>query len=543
MSVNDFVGDEALNHYWKYALLLVVGCWFVIGTWCEQKRKAIHKKKTAFESRRNDDKALLNTTSSLFPCDEVEQSSSISLSDNIALITPIVDTGYEYCMEKAKCSLVSILGLSNHDTDEKYRYYALPWSLLPSGTMSYLWTCHSESHGILLRTSVIVKANVNSVLQWLVQRNILTGLETASSSNILIKSFNGNSMTVRRICCDSGSSSHASLKRDFVVVTSISMLPDGAYLVASRSVYIPDHITMHHRRKGRNGYVRGIIYTSGFVLRPIKDMSDQKTDENKLCHCEISFATHMDMLGTISEHANMCKLEELKTSVISIMERIDEYFTFSSPKHTDNHDNIGVQPSKSEQSYLTVLRSSKPSCVVAYPSCACPNLLQLDNTNDRVSSTSTTHSKVLDRENKTINTNDSTCNSSSENRENGTQASTTTSSSLSSIPLITLTIEQQIQIQSAACNAITQIRCLHESLCSDTNSEHNDVGNSMDTNDKSSIHSSTSFSRQQSIRQDDDRNINNIRGINSSISPFNQSGQLDYDFEPFNRRMRSRSGR
>ena len=531
MSVNDVVvGREAA------VLIVVVGCWFAIRKWFE----TVHKKKLMFESLSKDDKPSSNATLSLFPSNDDEQSSITPSSDDIVLITPIVDTGYEYCMEKAKCSLVSILALSNHDTDEKYRYYALPWSLLPSGTMSYLWTCHSEHHGILLRTSVTVKASAKTVLQWLVNRNILTGLETASSENVLIKSFHGNSMSVRRICCDSGPSSRASFKRDFVVVTSISMLPDGAFVVASRSIYIPDHITIHHR-KGRNGYVRGIIYTSGFVLRPIKDVNDDKTEGNSLCHCEVSFATHMDMLGTMTEHANMCKLEELKTSVISIMERIDEYFTFSCP---------GPQSQQQQQQRrrLTVLRSLKPSCVVAYPSCACPNLLQLDNTKALPSATL---SKKLSTENKTINTTESGLNSASVAHTQAMIPSSIDSSSSSSsttttpsIPLITLTIEQQIQIQSAACNAIAQIRCLHESLCNDNSSDYNDVHNSSDTNnhhenthDKSSIHS-TSSSNYHNIRQDDDKNINH-KGISTAYS----SDNLEYDFEPFNRRIRSRSGR
>ena len=386
--------------------------------------------------------------------------------------------------------------------------------------MSYLWKCHSESHGILLRTSVVVKATPKTVLQWLVNRNILTGLETASSEHTLIKSFHGNSMSVRRICCDSGPTSRASFKRDFVVVTSISMLPDGAFLVASRSVYIPDHITTQHR-KGRNGYVRGIIYTSGFVLRPIKDVNGHKPDDNHPCQCEVSFATHMDMLGTISEHTNMCKLEELKTSVLSIMERIDEYFTFSCPKNMDDQD------STMQQTRLTVLRSLQPSCVVAYPSCACPNLLQLDNTstvlNATLNSASPTHTQTV--------------------ALSSTDSAAAASAAAASLPLIPLTVEQQIQIQSAACNAIAQIRSLHESLCRDDSSERNDLCNSRDSNSQhesgndNALQRSRSSSRYKSsyFSQDEDRNITNIS--------FNKSVNLNYDFEPFNRRMRSRSGR
>ena len=380
-----------------YLHMILAACVFVIGIllglYVAQRKSSTTKNKvskTLTFSLVPEDKAPVSTV--LFPQSEADVVGDVETEKGIMLMSPTLDAGYEYCIEKAKCSLLSILGLSSPDLAEKDRYASRPWSLMPSGSMSYLWTCNTESDGIMLRTSMVVKSNTKAVLQWLVQRNIFTGMETTCCENVLIKHFHGGCVSVRRLCCDSGSLT--SSKRDFVVVTSISMLPDGCFLVASRSIYIPDHITIHHR-KGRNGYVRGIIYTSGFVLRPVKCPIDGA------CGCEVFYAAHLDMLGPPSGNANSSQLNKLNVSVLSVMERIDEFFASSKGESSptaknmksstdnggdgfvrasddpmNNHDKNGSsQPMIGAIAVLKALKTSR--VVIGHSSCACPNLLQL----------------------------------------------------------------------------------------------------------------------------------------------------------------------
>ena len=388
---------EIYLHLILAASVFVIG--ILLGSYVAGRKSSTTKIKSSktltFSPLVPEDKAPVSTE--LFPQPETDAViGDTETEKGIVLMTPILDTGYDYCIEKAKCSLLSILGLSSPDLVEKDRYASRPWSLMPSGSMSYLWTCRSEPDGIMLRTSMIVKSNAKSVLRWLVHRNILTGIESTSCENVLIKKFHGGCVSVRRICCDAGSLT--SSKRDFVVVTSISMLPDGVFLVASRSVYIPDKITMQ-RRRSHNGYVRGIVYTSGFVLRPVKCPIDGA------CGCEVFYAIHLDMLGPPSGNANSSKLDELNVSVMTVMERMDEFFSnpkgasSSTVKSTatantnanakssidnscegtddpmNNHDKYGPSPPMMS---IAALKALKPSrVVIGNPSCACPNLLQL----------------------------------------------------------------------------------------------------------------------------------------------------------------------
>ena len=399
-----------------YLHMILAACVFVIGilvgSYVAMRKSSTTKNKVAktltFSPLVPEDKTPVSTE--LFPSSE---DIDVVVGDTetekgIVLMSPTLDTGYDYCIEKAKCSLLSILGLSSPDLAEKDRYASRPWSLMPSGSMSYLWTCRTEPDGIMLRTSMVVKSNAKSVLQYLLQRNILTGIETTSKENVLIKQFHGGCVSVRRICCDTGSLT--SSKRDFVIVTSISMLPDGVYLISSRSVYIPDKITMQ-RRRSHNGYVRGIVYTSGFVLRPVKCPVEGS------CGCEVFYATHLDMLGPPSGNANSSKLDELNVSLLTIMERIDDFFAcskgVSSPtgksiamatnmksfggnccdgmfqsSHDTSHDSLKNHEKKgSSQPMITVavLKALKPSrVVIGHPSCACPNLLQLGTNKQNV---------------------------------------------------------------------------------------------------------------------------------------------------------------
>ena len=341
------------------------------------------------------------------------------MDKGILLVTPTLDTGYEHCIDKGKCALLSILGLGSFpDVCDKDFYASRPWSLMPSGSTNYLWTYRSEPDGIMLRTSMVIKSSTTSALRWLLERNIASGLEQTACETTLVKKFHGGSVSVRRICCDSGSLT--SSKRDFVVVTCVSMLPDGVFVVSSRSAYVPDNLTTHHRRS-RHGFVRGIVYASGFVLRPVKC----PVQEDK--GCEVFYGTHLDMLGPPSGKANASKLEDLHVSVLQTMERMCAHFE----KRTGDDRHV-----RKGQQLVPVLRPLKlPRVNIERALCACPNLLQL-GTND-----------------------EATC------PVRGRFISIAHAPPNDHVPmLIKLTLDQKVNLQRAGMNAVAKVRRMHEMM-------------------------------------------------------------------------------
>ena len=283
---------------------------------------------------------------------ELEVSSAYAprgvLSAELGVIFFDVDPTNEYgvSIEKSRCALLSILGLPSSSKYEKDKYSNRPWALMPSSSSSYLWTCRSDTDGFILKASVFVKRSATAILSWLISQNITTGLEGVSEKGSTnIKSYQGGSIIVKRIIFKG---SITSARRDFIIITSISILPDGTYVVASRSIYAPEP-SLLSRRKSKNGFIRGIIYASGFVLRPV--ISSDGTG------CELFLAFHLDMLGgtnsslssvstststsclnssTGSRSANDSKLDNLATSVRKLMEIIE----LISNSDTNNDNNI-----------------------------------------------------------------------------------------------------------------------------------------------------------------------------------------------------------
>ena len=324
--------------------------------------------------------------------------------------TPALDSGYKSCITTGKATLFAILGLT--DGAESDAYAALPWLLQPSGATSYIWSCRSEDRGILLRTSVVVKSTAPVVLRWLMDRNIVSGLETAAYESLLVKSFCGGSVGVRRICCDSGSLTSA--KRDFIVVTSVSIEDDGTLVVASRSVYVPDRPTTLPRRS-KQGHIRGIVHASGFVLRPCRARGGGDGPDE----CEVLFGTHVDLLSPAAGRTHRSTLAELTASALTILERLEEFFRLSVAEQSSND---GAVPP------VVVLRSPAPSPHLLPPACACPNLLLLRAHPDPSATP--------------------------KNDDNPRGAALQ----------VSLTIEQTVNLQSAGSAAVAHIRHLHESL-------------------------------------------------------------------------------
>ena len=79
-------------------------------------------------------------------------------------------------------------------------------------------------------------------------------------------------------------------KRDFIIVTCHSVTADGTYVLTSRS--LPDDINGNLKVADKNGVIRGICYTSGYVLHPYSGVADGDGEG-----CEISYACHIHMKG------------------------------------------------------------------------------------------------------------------------------------------------------------------------------------------------------------------------------------------------------
>jgi hypothetical protein len=228
----------------------------------------------------------------------------------ILLLPPAFETGYESTIEDAKEVLLSIIGLPGYDEGP---YAAKPWALVRCGSASYLWASHATSDGILIRSSCFANITAKSILKYIIDKDVVTGVEGIADRSEVIKTLHGGSITIRRICCKSGS--FTSAKRDFTLITSNSVLQDGTYVVASRSIYVPETISAL-QRKSKNGFIRGIIYGAGYVLRPVRTAEGEG--------CEVFYAVHLDMLGSPHGRVNAAKTEELSSAVIDVMEKINQ---------------------------------------------------------------------------------------------------------------------------------------------------------------------------------------------------------------------------
>lgn len=247
-------------------------------------------------------------------------------SSDILYIPATSDSGYEQTITIAKSILISVIGLPGADET----YSNKPWSLVRSGASSHLWVSRAKADGILLRGTSFAPTQAKYILKWLNEQDLVTGIEGISHKGEVIKTYHGGSIVVRRITCRSGSLT--SSKRDFILVTSNTMMADGTFIVASRSVDIPSEITQQQRR-ARNGYIRGVVYGSGYVLRPV-----QSSDG---IGCEIFFAAHLDMLGSPTGRMNMSKTDILAGSVLTIFDRIQENCSMGVFNEAAAGDNAG----------------------------------------------------------------------------------------------------------------------------------------------------------------------------------------------------------
>jgi hypothetical protein len=225
---------------------------------------------------------------------------------------------YDSIIETSKETLKSIIGLPNCN----YSYANRQWTLVRSATSTHIWVSKKKEDGVLIRGTAFAPAQAKSVLRWIVEEDLVTGMEGISHRREVIATYNGGSVVVRRIIFKSGSLT--SSKRDFLIVTNTSVLPDGTFIVVSRSIDIPEKLTRNQRKQQKNGYIRGVVYASGYVIRPLASSKESSSNNSG---CEIFFAAHLDMLGSFSGRMNTAKTDILAGSIITIMNRIQQTCT------------------------------------------------------------------------------------------------------------------------------------------------------------------------------------------------------------------------
>jgi hypothetical protein len=236
----------------------------------------------------------------------------------------IVTNEFDATIEKAKATLFSIVGFKGSvDYFDKKR----SWDSVFSSSSCHFWLSRSKKDGMLIRGTTFASSSPSVILNWLIERDLVTGIEGLSTKSKILKRYNngsGISITLRTIMCKSGSI--MSSNRDFHIITSISTHEDGSYVIATRS--IPEDFNQK-KKSSTNGLIRGLVHGSGFILRPWKKGGDQDG-------CEILYAAHLDMLGSRTGRINAAKTDTLIAAIISTVQAIQN---FIDPRNNNNNNN------------------------------------------------------------------------------------------------------------------------------------------------------------------------------------------------------------
>jgi hypothetical protein len=221
-------------------------------------------------------------------------------------------------------SRASLVALCQGTTDNVRNWHVVRSEI---DNNSHFWMSKSSVDGILLRGKTRVAVPYIVLLKWLLEY-YPTGIEgIASKPPVIMQGYHQGTILVRRIVSNK-SGGYLSSKREFIVITSNFRYNDGSFVIASRST---DDVL---GRPPPAGYVRGKVYTSGYVLKTINTSDGPLT--------EVSYGCHIHMMstyqGSSADKMNESKAEELTCSVLSIFDKINDSSTFehymASPQST-----------------------------------------------------------------------------------------------------------------------------------------------------------------------------------------------------------------
>ena len=207
-------------------------------------------------------------------------------------ISPEERSAMDLTTDIARQTLFALIGLPGVSQAMVNMYSTRRWALARSSNTSHIWISkQNKSDGILLRGSSFTRLDSDDVMRWLSDNDRVTGIDGLCSSIKVqfrtVESGTNNVITVRRLVVKSSSVMRS--KRDFVVITCVSILNDGTHIITSRS-FAEDFEAPSKNRKDK-GYLRGVVYGSGYILHPWKSSDGSESG------CEISYACHVDMKG------------------------------------------------------------------------------------------------------------------------------------------------------------------------------------------------------------------------------------------------------
>lgn len=237
---------------------------------------------------------------------------------------------YNSTIIEAKSTLLSILELRHSDNNAKPRL----WVLVRSNSSTHLWISRGKTDGILIRGVASTNALAKQVMTYIMDQNLTLGIESIVYRSEDVKPLLQGSTTIllRRIRSKSGTL--MGLNREFIVITSISEEADGSYVIASRS--IPNNLghsnssssqslsassSSTHKKvkadKKASVSIRGVIHATGYVIKP-------RLADSNIVGSEISFATHLDFMGSKFSRTNSIKADILIGALYKSMENIRE---------------------------------------------------------------------------------------------------------------------------------------------------------------------------------------------------------------------------
>jgi hypothetical protein len=284
------------------------------------------KKRVKVESESSGDltasAGIATTTGVLTPAGGRSDSDKINIARQLsndvsgpAQLRPIIDN--------ATSLLYDIVGMKGSGTSD---YGKRPWELVRTGPSSHFWLSSSKDDGVLLRGTSLAASDAKDVYYWLMKQNECIGIESIAISSDLLYHTEDRKTSVHRLRCKSGSIT--SWVRDFVIINNISEKPDGTVVIVSQtlsdeyiqlikkqqnnSIIDASSTTSTTKLSGSSRSVRGILYCSGYILRPLK--AGEGTG------CEISYGCHLDFKG--SKSLNSGKMDALMCHMQSTMDKL-----------------------------------------------------------------------------------------------------------------------------------------------------------------------------------------------------------------------------
>lgn len=259
-----------------------------------------------------------------------------SLNNRVRAGSESHDATLRPLIDNATILLLDIIGVKRSASSN---YGKRPWELVRTGPSSHFWLSSSKVDGVLLRGTSIAVSDAKDVLYFLSRQSECIGMESIADTYEVLYVSEDKKTTLYRIRCKTNSIT--SWVRDFVIINNVVEKPDGTVIMVSQSLP-DDYVTMlcgPKSLRSNKRSVRGILYCSGYVLRPLKSGEGNG--------CEVSYGCHIDFKG--SKGLNTKKMDALMCHMQVIMEQLQQGVvdhTRASPMDLD----LGLGPSNNPTS-------------------------------------------------------------------------------------------------------------------------------------------------------------------------------------------------